>query len=367
MSLKCGIIGLPNVGKSTLFNALTATTHAQVANYPFCTIEPNYGVAIIPDKRLQLLSQIFAPPKIVPGTIEFVDIAGLVKGASKGEGLGNQFLSHIREVDAIIHIVRCFESDNIIHVYPSIDPKNDIEVIETELILKDIETVQKKIEKIIKIAKTGDRHSKTEIEILQKIKKHLEESKSARHFSIKNHKEEENIISDLNLLTSKPVLFVSNVNDENISGNKYSDVINKIAREQNAKTIIISAESESEIAQLTDEDERKEFLESLGLQESGLARIIKGTYELLNLITFYTVNEKELHSWIIKNGTKVHAAAGKIHTDFEKGFIRAEVIKSDDILKHKSEHVLREKGLIHIEGKDYLVSDGDIIYIRFNI
>lgn len=367
MSLKCGIVGLPNVGKSTLFNALTSTLNAEASNYPFCTIEPNLGTVIVPDKRIDELVKIYNPKKIIPSTVEFVDIAGLVKGASQGEGLGNQFLSHIREVEAIVHIVRCFEDDNIIHVMGGIDPARDIEIVETELILKDIDTLDKRKDRISRAAKTGDKKLQLELDLINKLKEHLGQGRLAKYFTKELSKDEEELIEDMRLLTDKPILYVANVKDTEIKGNKYTEIVKNIAAKEGAEFMILSAEIESEIAQLPTKEEKQEFLETLGLSESGLDTLIRESYRLLGYITFFTAGEKEVHSWTIHKGLKAPEAAGKIHTDFEKGFIRAEVIKYDDVFRLKDEHLVREKGLMHIEGKDYVVEDGDIMLFRFNV
>ena len=367
MSLKCGIVGLPNVGKSTLFNALTSTLNAEASNYPFCTIEPNLGTVIVPDKRIDELVKIYNPKKIIPSTVEFVDIAGLVKGASKGEGLGNQFLSHIREVEAIVHIVRCFDDDNIIHVMGGIDPARDIEIVETELILKDIDTLDKRTDRISRAAKTGDKKLQIELDLINKLKEHLGQGRLAKYFTKDLTKDEEELIEDMRLLTDKPILYVANVKDTEIKGNKYTEIVKNIAAKESAEFMILSAEIESEIAQLPTKEEKQEFLETLGLSESGLDTLIRESYRLLGYITFFTAGEKEIHSWTIHKGLKAPEAAGKIHTDFEKGFIRAEVIKYDDVFRLKDEHLVREKGLMHIEGKDYVVEDGDIMLFRFNV
>jgi len=367
MGLQCGIVGLPNVGKSTLFNALTSTLNAQASNYPFCTIEPNLGTAIIPDKRIDELNKIYNSKKIVPSTIDFVDIAGLVKGASKGEGLGNQFLSHIREVDAIIHIVRCFDDDNVINVNETVEPSRDIEIIETELILKDMEMLERRFEKSSKLLRIGDKKFKREIELLEELKKHLEQGRLAKYFYDKLPKEDLNTLSELQLLTNKPVLYVANVNDTETGGNKYTEAVKEIAGKENAKFLILSVKIESEISNLTSNDEKSEFLSTLGLTESGLDRLIRESYSLLSLITFFTASERELHSWTINKGLKAPEAAGKIHTDFEKGFIRAEVIKYSDLINLGSESAVREKGLLFIEGKEYIIEDGDIVFFRFNV
>lgn len=367
MPLRCGIVGMPNVGKSTLFNALTSSQNAEAANYPFCTIEPNLGTVIVPDERVDRLTELYNPKKIVPATIEFVDIAGLVKGASKGEGLGNQFLSHIREVEAIVHIVRCFDDDNIVHVEGKVNPKNDIEIIETELIIKDIETIDKRLEKSDKLLKSGDKKAHLEHDTLNALKKHLESGRLAKYFTENLHDEAESIVSELHLLTDKPVLYVANVDDKSISGNKYSDEVKAVAEKENAQFLILSVEIESEIAQLETKEEKNDFLKELGLDKSGLDKLISKGYKLLNLITFFTAGEKEVHAWTILDGTKAPKAAGEIHTDFEKGFIRVEIIKFKDIIELKSESAVKEKGLMAIHGKDYSMHDGDVAYFRFNV
>ncbi|MBN1632532.1 MAG: redox-regulated ATPase YchF [Ignavibacteria bacterium] len=367
MGLQCGIVGLPNVGKSTLFNALTSSQNAQALNYPFCTIEPNLGTVVVPDLRLDELNKIYKSKKVVPSTIDFVDIAGLVKGASKGEGLGNQFLSHIREVDAIIHIVRCFDNDNIIHINGNIDPARDIETVETELIFKDLEIIKKRYEKVSKLIKIGDKKSKKELELLDELKNHLVSGKLAKYFFDELHHEDIIHLSDLNILTNKPVLYVANVSDTEISGNKYSEIVRHVSEKENAKFLALAVEIESEIANLQSNDEKKEFLESLELNQSGLDRLIFESYSLLGLITFFTASDKELHSRTIQKGIKAIEAAGKIHTDFERGFIRAEIIKYKDLIALGSEHSVREKGLLYIEGRDYEIQDADIVFYRFNV
>lgn len=367
MPLRAGIVGLPNVGKSTLFNALTETQNAEASNYPFCTIEPNVGTIIVPDEKLDRLLEIYKSKKVVPSTIEFVDIAGLVKGASKGEGLGNQFLSHIREIDAIIHIVRCFEDENIIHVNNKINPADDIEIVETELLLKDMDTLDKRLDKISKSVRVGDRNLKHELELLEGLKAHLAESRLAHYFTRNLDEESREIIRPLFLLTDVPVLYVANVDEKNVMGNEYSKMVEEIAQKEGERSLTLSVQIESEIANLESKEEKELFLKDLGLEESGLSRLVKESYNLLNLITFFTANEKELHSWTILNGLKAPQAAGKIHTDFEQGFIRAEIMKYKDILQYKKEAIVREKGLIHIEGKEYVVEDGDIVYFRFNV
>jgi len=367
MSLRCGIVGLPNVGKSTLFNALTSSQNAEAANYPFCTIDPNVGTVIVPDERIDKLAALYNPKKIIPSTIEFVDIAGLVKGASKGEGLGNQFLSHIREVDAIIHIVRCFEDENVIHVEGKVNPADDIEVIETELILKDLDTTDKVMDRTSKGLKSGDKKIKMAVDVLGRLKEHLSSGRLAKYFTENITDEEQEVIRELHLLTDKPFLYVANVDDSSSKGNKYSDMVKAIAEKEKANFMILSVQIESEISQLETKEEKAEFLKELGLEASGLDRLIREAYQLLNLITYFTAGEKELHLWTIPKGTKAPAAAGVIHTDFEKGFIRAEVIKCKDVIEYKTEAAVKEKGLLHVMGKDYVFEDGDIANFRFNV
>ena len=370
MGLKCGIVGLPNVGKSTLFNCLTSSQQAEAANYPFCTIEPNLGVVTVPDKRVDELVRLYNPKKIVKTIIEFVDIAGLVAGASKGEGLGNKFLSHIREVDAIIHIVRCFENENVIHVNNKVDPKADIEVIETELILKDIETLETRIQKTEKGLKTGDKKIKEEYASYLELKKQLEAGRLAKYF-LNEYKamhapDDYAHFHDLNLLTDKHVLYVANVDDKNIHGNEYSKIVQEIAQKEGEEAIVLSVGIESELSQL-EAEEKAEFLKELGIEEPGLDKLIHTAYHLLGLKTFFTAGEKEVHAWTFTQGTKAPQAAGIIHTDFEHGFIRAEIMSYDDLIAHGSEHAVKEKGLMRVEGKDYVVKDGDVVYFRFNV
>ncbi len=365
MGFNCGIVGLPNVGKSTLFNAITAAG-AEAANYPFCTIDPNVGMVAIPDERIDVLVKMYQPPKIVPSTIEFVDIAGLVKGASQGEGLGNQFLSHIREVDAIAHVVRCFDDSNIIHVDGSVNPKRDIEVIEAELIFKDLDTVDKKLNEAQKKAKTGDKKLKAEADLFAKVKEHLLTGRLARYLKIDTD-DERLLLRDLHMLTNKPVMYVCNVHEKDVAGeNAYVAAVREIAAKEGAKVVTVSAAVEAEVAELP-VGERKGFLEGLGLSESGLDKVVREGYDLLHLITFFTAGPKEVHAWTLRRGATAPDAAGVIHSDFEKGFIRAEIMKYDDLVRLGSEQAIKDSGLLHIEGREYIVEDGDVVHFRFNV
>ena len=366
MSLKCGIVGLPNVGKSTLFNCVSSGK-AQSANFPFCTIEPNLGSTNVPDKRLEVLSDICKPQRTIPATVDIVDIAGLVKGASRGEGLGNQFLANIRETDAILHVLRCFDDGNVVHVDGSVDPVRDKEVVDTELQIKDLETVEARLAKAQKAAKAGDKDAKKLTDLLLRYKAALEQGKSCRSVKLLND-EEESIAHDLFLLTSKPVMYVCNVDDASaVNGNAYVDAVREAVKDENAEILIISARTESEIAEMEDYDDRQMFLEEMGLQESGVVRLIQGAYHLLGLQTFFTAGSDECWAWTIHKGDKAPKAAGVIHTDFEKGFIRAEVIKYDDFVNLKTEAACRAAGKLGVEGKDYVVQDGDIMHFLFNV
>ena len=365
MSLKCGIVGLPNVGKSTLFNALT-NAKALAANYPFATKDPNIGVITVPDSRLVKLSDIVQPQKIQPTTVDIVDIAGLIKGASKGEGLGNQFLANIREVDAIIHVVRCFEDGNIIHVENSVDPIRDKDIIDTELILKDIDTLEKRVDKLKKQAKSGDKNDKIALEFVSELYAHLSDGNNARSFDVSDNLTP--LFKELYLLTSKPILYVCNVDEASAKdGNEFSKKLQEYVKNEDAEVILISAAIEAEIIQLDEDEEKLMFLEEMGLTEPGVNRLIHSSYSLLELITYFTAGEKEVRAWTVKKGSTAPQAAGVIHTDFEKGFIRAEVMKYNDFIEYGSEAAVKVAGKMGIEGKEYIVTDGDIMHFRFNV
>lgn len=365
MALKCGIVGLPNVGKSTLFNALTSAK-ALAANYPFATKDPNVGMITVPDVRLDQLKSIINPQKVIPTTIEIVDIAGLIKGASQGEGLGNQFLANIREVNAIVHVVRCFEDDNVIHVDGSVDPVRDKEIIDTELLLKDLETIEKRLDKLRKNAKSGEKEAVKSVEYCEKIKAHMDSGQPARTFKVEE--DQMAFFQDIMLLTAKPILYVCNVDEASVhEGNAHTKTFAERVKDENAQIILISAGIEAEIAELEDPQERKDFIEAMGLSEPGVNKVIRACYDLLNLITYFTAGEKEVRAWTITKGTKAPQAAGVIHSDFEKGFIRAEVIKYLDYVKLGSEQAVKDAGKLGVEGKEYLVVDGDIMHFRFNV
>ncbi len=363
--MKAGIVGLPNVGKSTLFNCLS-NAKAQSANFPFCTIEPNIGVVNVPDIRLEKLEELVNPEKVIPATVEIVDIAGLVKGASKGEGLGNQFLANIRETDALLHVLRCFDNDNIIHVDASIDPVRDKETIDVELQLKDLETVQKRLERVKRTAKTGNKEAQLELEVLLKVEQTLLQGTSVRTLSF-NEKELE-FISPLQFITIKPVLYVCNVDESSaVSGNSYVDMVKEAVKNEDAEVIILAVGTESDISELEDYDERQLFLEDIGLKEAGVSRLIRSAYKLLNLQTYFTAGVKEVRAWTIPIGATGPKAAGVIHTDFEKGFIRAETISYEDYVAYGTETKVKEAGKMRVEGKEYVVQDGDVMHFRFNV
>ncbi len=365
MALQCGIVGLPNVGKSTLFNALTSAK-ALAANYPFATKEPNIGVITVPDPRLDKLSELVNPQKVQPTTVDIVDIAGLIKGASKGEGLGNQFLGNIREVDAILHVIRCFEDDNVVHVDGNVDPVRDKEVIDTELIFKDLDVVEKRLEKLKKAAKTGEKAAKKAVEIAEKMIAHLESGQSMRSLDLED--DGKVMLKEMMLLTAKPILYICNVDLDSVNdGNAFTEQLKAAVANEDAEVLLICADIEADIAELDTKEERDEFLEEMGLSEPGVNRVIQSAYKLLNLITYFTAGVKEVRAWTIIDGTKAPGAAGVIHTDFEKGFIRAEVISYENFVHYGSEQAVREAGKQGVEGKEYVVKDGDVMHFRFNV
>jgi len=366
MTLHAGIVGLPNVGKSTLFNAITQAG-AEAANYPFCTIDPNVGIVQVPDARLQVLADMVNPERIVPATVEFVDIAGLVKGASKGEGLGNKFLSHIREVDAIVHVVRCFEDSNVVHVEGSVDPQRDIETIDLELILADLESVERRLERSAKLLKSGEKKAQQEVALLKRLQETFEAGLPAR--SLEFDPEERELLKSFPLLSMKPVLYAANVSEADLAdpdSNPYVQKVKEIALKEKSEVVVVCAKIEAEIAEL-EEDEKKAFLEDLGLTESGLDRLIRAAFHLLGLMTFFTAGPMEVKAWEIRRGTKAPQAAGVIHSDFERGFIRAEVVSYKDFVENGGLNGARDKGLVRLEGKDYVMNDGDIVHFRFNV
>ena len=363
MAVKCGIVGLPNVGKSTLFNALTKAGIA-AENFPFCTIEPNSGVVSIPDERLDLLANLVTPQKVIPTTVEFTDIAGLVAGASKGEGLGNQFLANIRETDAIAHVVRCFEDENVTHVSDQINPTADIDTINTELALADLETIEKNLDRVSRVAKSGEKEAQDQVTLLEKVKSHLDEANPVRTLEL--YKEERASLYPLHLLTAKPIMYIANVDENGFENNPHLQAVEKIAIREKAEIVTICNKLEAEIAELED-NEKYEFLHDLGMKEAGLDRVIKAGYSLLGLQTYFTAGEKEVRAWTVKRGSLAPAAAGVIHTDFEKGFIRAEVVAYDDFVQNSGELGAKDAGKWRLEGKDYVVKDGDVIHFRFNV